>query len=120
MKDTVKFLLGGFAILVIGIVAIIGIYALTYPTSLAIQRNAVEQSKSFIDSHNVQLENHKLEYSRLEVDIAHAGEDETSIAAYKAQQDAIIDMMCQLKSTMDVDTINPQTLTWLNSKGGCQ
>lgn len=92
--------------------------AWVYPQWLAYQRQSVEQSKSFTDANNNMLETYKLEYARLETKKAEAAGDDVK-AAYTAQQGAIVTKMCRQISTMSGGTVNPQTRSWLNSKGGC-
>lgn len=105
------------AILTIGITALQG---QLYPWWLSIQRKSVEQSKSFTDANNNMLETYMLEYSRLDTKVAEAQGDESLIVAYHAQQKAIVGKMCRQISTMAQGTVNPNTITWLNSKGGCK
>lgn len=116
IKWSVLFLIA-VAILAVGISALNGTL---YPWWLSIQRKAVEQSKSFTDANNNMLETYILEHSRLDTKIVEAGEDANTISAYKAQQKAIVEKMCRQISTMRKDTVNPDTLSWLNSKGGCR
>jgi hypothetical protein len=106
-----------FAIIAVGSMAINGTL---YPWWLSIQRKAVEQSKSFTDSNNNMLETYKLEYAKLDTKIAESQGNEDLIKAYKAQQVAVTDRMCRQISTMKKETVNPDTLSWLNSKGGCR
>lgn len=91
-----------------------------YPWWLSIQRKAVEQSKSFTDSNNNMLEFYKLEYIRLDTKIAEAQGLDTITQAYRVQQKAIVGKMCTEISTMAQGTVNPNTLAWLNSNGGCR
>lgn len=93
------------------------IQKVAYPWWLSIQRQSVENSKSFTDANNNMLETYKLEYSRLDVKIS---ESPDSASVYKAQQKAILEKMCVEISTMQRNTVNPQTIQWLNSKGACK
>jgi len=110
------------ALLVIAILAAgtLAIQGQLYPWWLSIQRKSVEQSKSFTDANNNMLASYILEYSRLDTKIAEAGENKAVVTAYKAQQKMIVTKMCLEISTMSTVTVKPSTLTWLNSKGGCQ
>lgn len=101
-------------------VAFTAINGTLYPWWLSIQRRAVEQSKSFTDSNNNMLETYKLEYAKLDTKIAEANGDAGLTGAYEAQQKAIVEKMCREISTMAQGTVNPNTLSWLNSKGGCR
>ena len=120
MKDAV-----GTSVIVVVVLAIIalGILAINgtiYPWWLSIQRQAVEQSKSFSDANNNMLQTYILEYSELDTKIAEADGNPALIPAYKAQQKAIVTKMCRQISTMSRNTVDPSTITWLNNKGGCK
>lgn len=109
------------SLLVIGIF-MVGITALNgtlLPWWYSIQRQTVEQSKSFTNSNNLALQNYIHEYSVLETEIVKAQGHPDVISAYKEQQLAIINLMCMEVSTMHRNTVDPNTLTWLNSHGGC-
>ena len=124
LKEIVKWCLlalVAIAILVVGIGGItMAVNGTLYPWWLSIQRKSVEQSKSFTDANNNMLESYKLEYIRLDTKIAEANGNEVIIQAYKAQQKAIVEKMCREISTMAQGTVNPNTITWLNSNGGCR
>jgi len=110
------------AVVIIAVFALGGlaIQRVVYPWWLSIQRESVESSKSFTDANNSMLETYRLEYFRLETKIAEAKGDPNLTGAYKAQQGAILEKMCRQISTMKIETVNPSTLTWLNSRGGCK
>jgi hypothetical protein len=124
LKEIVKWCLLGLvaiAILVAGIGAItMAANGTLYPWWLSIQRKSVEQSKSFVDSNNNMLETYKLEYVRLDTKIAEANGNDAVVKAYAAQQVAVREKMCKQISTMAQGTVNPNTLAWLNSNGGCR
>lgn len=109
-------------IVVLAIIIFGGLFIqrIAYPWWLSIQREAVEESKSFTDANNNMLQTYMLEYSRLDTKIVEAQGDIELVAAYNAQQIAILERMCRQISTMKIDTVNPNTLTWLNSKGVCK
>jgi hypothetical protein len=90
------------------------------PIWLQFQRNAVEDSKSFTDSNNTMLQKYIADYAKLDTKIAETKGDKALAGAYKAQQIAIIDAMCQEISTMKADTVRPSTKMWLSEKGNCQ
>ena len=96
-------------------ICVVGSFAL-YPVWLAYHRVSLEQSKSFTDSHNNMLETYVLEYSRLDTKIV---SDPESKPQYEAQQKALIEQMCQIKSTMGIGTINPDIVRFLATHGGC-
>lgn len=110
----------GLVVISIFTVAITALNGTLYPWWLSIQRKAVEQSKSFTDANNNMLESYKLEYSRLDTKIAEANGNTGITQAYEAQQKAIVEKMCREISTMAQGTVNPNTLSWLNSNGGCR
>jgi len=124
LKEVVKWCLialVAIAILVVGITGIsMAVTGTAYPWWLSIQRKAVEQSKSFTDANNNMLESYMLEHSRLDTKIAEASGNESLTQAYEAQQKAIVGKMCLEISTMAQGTVNPNTLSWLNSNGGCR
>ena len=124
LKEVVKWCLIGLvaiAILVVGITGIsMAVNGTAYPWWLSIQRKAVEQSKSFTDANNNMLESYMLEHSRLDTKVAEANGNENLTQAYEAQQKAIVGKMCLEVSTMAQGTVNPNTLAWLNSNGGCR
>lgn len=91
-----------------------------YPAYLENQRKAVEQSDSFVDSNNMMLQTYINEYNTLDTKIAEAQGDETLISAYLSQQKSIINLMCTQISTMAQGTVNPNTNSFLASKGGCR
>ena len=105
-----------FTLLTAGGMAING-WAL--PKWLSIERKAVEQSKSFTDANNNMLSTYSMEYQALDVKIAESSGNTELVSVYKAQQKAILRKMCQEVSTMSPGTVNPTTIQWINSKGGC-
>lgn len=124
LKQVVKWCLlalVAIAILTAGIAGIImAAQGTLYPWWLSIQRKSVEQSKSFTDSNNNMLQTYKLEYIRLDAQIIAANGNPALVNVLEAQQKAIIEKMCLEISTMAQGTINPNTLAWLNSNGGCR
>jgi|WetSurSiteA1Bulk_404760.scaffolds.fasta_scaffold14270_3 hypothetical protein len=124
LKEVVKWCLIGLVAIAILTVGIAGITMATqgtlYPWWLSIQRKAVEQSKSFTDANNNMLESYMLEHSRLDTKIVEANGNKSITQAYVAQQKAIVEKMCREVSTMAQGTVNPNTLSWLNSNGGCR
>jgi hypothetical protein len=118
--ETIKYTL--LALLVIAILTIgtLALQGQLYPWWLAIQRQSVEQSKSFTDANNNMLATYILEHAALDTKTIEANDNAPVVAAYKAQQKAIVAKMCLQISTMDTNTVKPNTLTWLNNKGGCR
>jgi len=96
-----------------------GVDAYFLPWYTAIQRNVVEQSKSFTDSHNEALIKDEQAYAALDVNIAQST-DASTIKAYKAQQVAILNTMCETMSTMKPDTISPLVTSFVAQHGGCR
>jgi hypothetical protein len=109
-------------IIVVAVLAFGGLFIqrVAYPWWLSIQREAVEESKSFTDANNNMLQAYVLEHSRLDTKIAEAQGETDLVVAYNAQQTAIVERMCRQISTMKRDTVNPNTIQWLNSNGGCK
>jgi hypothetical protein len=124
MKQELKMVLWycflGIMVISIFTVAFTALNGTLYPWWLSIQRKSVEQSKSFTDANNNMLESYMLEHSRLDTKIAEANGNESLTQAYGAQQKAIVGKMCMEVSTMAQGTVNPNTLAWLNSNGGCR
>lgn len=88
------------------------------PAWLGVQRNAVENSKSYNDSRNTALTTSIQEYNALEVKVAEAKGDEALTDAYKAQQKAILNNMCQM--VVSTKEIAPNTQQFLAEHGGCK
>lgn len=95
-----------------------GINKILYPAQVQLQREVVQQSKSFVDSTNTSLINFKAEHGRLAVKIAES-KNESAVAAYKAQQNQLIEQMCKISATMDKATIDRDVVNFINEKGGC-
>lgn len=117
-KSTVKALALTLLVIVVAIASYLLIARVVYPAWFAIQRESVEESKSFVDSSNIMLQTYMLEYARLDVNIAQS--DAATAKAYRGQQRAIINKMCSQVATMEPSTIQPSTMAWLTIKGGCQ
>lgn len=114
-----------YAVITVVVIAVLALGGLAvqrvvYPWWLSVQREAVEESKSFTDANNNMLQAYMLEYSRLDTKIAEAQGNVELVAAYNAQQSAIVERMCRQISTMKRDTVNPTTIQWLNGKGNCK
>lgn len=112
-----------FTLLTLLVVAILSFGGLairryTLPAWFGIQREAVQESKSFVDSTNSNLANLKTEYTRLQAKIAESEKGE-SIAAYEAQQDMVIDQMCIVVKTMNGNNVDYTINTFLAEHGGC-
>ena len=90
------------AVLAVGLLAINGV---VLPWERAIDRNVVEQSKSFTDSNNNMLATYMLEYGRLDVEIAKVKDNPDLSGAYISQQKAIVGRMCKQMATMNRATI---------------
>ena len=108
------------ALLIVAILSFgwLGISRVVYPWWLSIQREAVEDSKSYTDSTNIAMANYIREYHSLDSKIAEAKGDQFLIAPYQAQQSAILNQMCQIKATMN--DVAPDTQVFLSQHGGCQ
>jgi hypothetical protein len=119
-KEVVKWSLLTLVVITILTLGVTALNGSLYPWWLSIQRKSVEESKSFVDGNNNMLETYMLEHSRLDTKIAEAQGDETLTSAYQSQQKAIVGKMCRQISTMKKSTVNPDTISWLNSNGGCR
>jgi len=119
-KEVIKWTLISLVALAIMTVGITALNGTLYPWMLSIQRHSVEQSKSFVDANNNMLQNYMLEYSRLDTKIVETQGNEGLVQAYQSQQKAIVGRMCTEISTMQQNTVNPNTLQFLNSHGGCR
>lgn len=120
LKQVLWYCFLGIVVISIFAVAFTALNGTLYPWWLSIQRKSVEQSKSFTDANNNMLGSYKLEYTRLDTKIAEAQGLDTITQAYRMQQKAIVGKMCLEISTMAQGTVNPNTLAWLNSNGGCR
>lgn len=107
-------------VLVIGLLQGFGLISL--PFIKTVEREAVEQSKSYNDSKSIQLVNFIKEYNSLETKAIEAETNkELAVAkAYRSQKDAVFAMICQHISTMDINNINPKTLKFISINGGCE
>lgn len=118
MKQVVNVAIGIVVFISIIVAGIFALNSALLSAWLGVQRNAVENSKSFNDSRNTALTTFIQEYNALEVKVAEAKGDESLTSAYKAQQKAIFNNMCQMAvSTKD---IAPNTRQFLAEHGGCK
>lgn len=117
MKEGLKNWFGGLTyavgITLIVIVVIVMIYSAlfflwagTLPFGLSVQRNAVEESKSYIDSANSMMVTYMQDYTRNETN--------------PAQQQADLNAICEQISHMKRDTVSPMVSQFIASKGGCR
>lgn len=86
--------------------AVLAFFAFVYPQSLAIQREAVEQSKSYNDASNIALSNYIVEYN--------------SPNATDGQKKAIIGAMCEIVMKMNSESVSPRVKKFLSQNGGCE
>lgn len=101
------------------VLAMFGLNAGLYPRWLGVQRNAVEESKSYVDSANSSLTTYAQEYRALDSKIAEADNNADVVATYKAQQKAIMNSMCQQIASMKANTISPVSSAFVAEHGGC-
>ncbi len=87
-----------------------------YPAWMGVQREAVQQSKSFVDSTNTTLGKLKLEHGRLAVKVL---ESPDSTGVYEAQQQQVIEQMCTIVATMGESTVDRSIISFINEEGGC-
>lgn len=88
-----------------------------YPAWLGVQRESVENSKSYNDSLNAVMARYILAYNDMEIKIAEA-ENQDVVNVYVTQRDAIFSQMCVLKATMR--NVPPDSLAFIAKHGGCQ
>lgn len=115
---TVWWALLGLTALAILIFGGIAIQRYAYPMWIGVQRDAVQESKSFVDSTNSNLANLKTEHLLLQTKIVESEKPE-SIAAYKAQQEMVISQMCIIAGTMEDSTVSQDIRSFLAEKGQC-
>jgi len=127
MRRTVGDVAGsvGLTVWALGLLALIvgGVFAINavvYPWWLRVQREGVEQSKSYNDSRNQMLFTYKDQYADLEVKIVDVNGNKDAVAAYRGQEKAILGSMCQLVGTMKTGTIAPDISAFLVEHGGCR
>ena len=87
-----------------------------YPKQLQIERQAVEQSKSFTDSHNMALTNMMLEYKTLDTQLTTTDDPELQ-SSIRKQQQAIVQTMCRMTATMAEGTVDPVIVGFLAQHG---
>lgn len=83
-----------------------GWFAILRPMQLQVERNAVEQSKSYNDASNIALSNYMVEYE--------------SPNATDGQKKAIINAMCEITLKMKAELISPRVSKFLAKNGGCE
>ena len=114
----------GYAVWALLLIAVVagGLFAFNsvlYPWWLSVQRESVENSKSYNDSRNSQLFTYMSEYKDLESKIAENESNLPAVTAYRGQQGAILDSMCQIVGTMNSETVSPDIVAFLFQYGGC-
>lgn len=108
-------------ILAIVVAGVAVIDRVVYPWYLQTQREGVEASKSYNDSRNQMLFTYMSEWRDLETKVAEAGDaNPAAVTAYRGQQQAILDSMCQLTGTMNAGTVAPDITAFLAQRGGCR
>lgn len=112
MREEARFV-GGllfWLIIVLIVIAIISAGAFYwnayfYPKWLGVQRNAVENSKSYVDSTNSAMMTYIQQYEAL---------------PDSPQRTAVMNDLCQLYSTMKPDTVRPLIASFVAEHGGCR
>jgi lipopolysaccharide export LptBFGC system permease protein LptF len=113
-----KVLLAAVIVVVVLTAVGYGLDAAFLPWYTGLQRNVVEQSKSFTDSSNLAMTNAIQQYDAINVSITQT-QDQAEIAAYKAQQQALKNDICKTRATMKPETVSADVNSWLASHGGC-
>ena len=85
-----------FAVIICATLTVFAVYgliaqAISRPIIYETQRNAIEQSKSFIDGQNSAITDHRLEHGRLAIDAAESKQP----AVYNAQMTALKNSACE-------------------------
>lgn len=109
MKDLFAGCLGVVAVLAVITLLVfwtVGLNAVVLPFNLQIQRNAAEQSKSFVDAHNSQM----LGY------VQDANRNDISEGQFNADKNAI----CALMGRMPAGSVNRTVQQFINNNGGCK
>lgn len=96
-----------------------GIYAVTAPMRAAVDRNVVENSKSYTDSNNQAMLTFIQDYNALGVKIAQAQGNTDLITSYKGQQSADVNLICGNYTKMPVDAVSPVVRSFVYQRGGC-
>ena len=110
----------GTICLVIFITALFGVNTFLEPLGLKAEREAVLQSQGYVDGSISGLETYKTEYARLEVKLAEAGNNKPLIAAYQAQQKAMLESICHMVAKMQSETVPTDVTNFIKTEGGCK
>ncbi len=97
-------------------------YGWVLPWQKSIERQAVKQSESFVNSQSDSMSTDMTQYAGLEVQLAQANTagDTGTATAIKGQENMIISQMCIQLHGMAKNTINPAYTSFVASHGGCQ
>ena len=109
------------AIVVGGTVFSLWLNGWALPWEAKIERTPVKQSESFTNSSNLAIQGMIDQYNGLEVEKAkaQAANDDGSVSAYNAQEQSMIAHICMQISTMNIDTVAPSNLAFVQTHGGC-
>jgi len=113
----------GFAVLSTAIYAFgMWQYSWALPWQMKIERQAVKQSESFVNSQNDALSNMVTQYGGLEIQLAQANTagDTGTATAVKGQERMIISQMCRAINGMAPGTVAYNNSSFIASHGGCQ
>lgn len=104
---------------VLAILVGFGVWAGLFPLGLAVQRNAVEQSKSYTDSTNTAMIMYMQDWQKLDTEIAKSEGNVFLIATYRGQQRSDINLICATKASMRPETVSSVVLQFISQNGGC-
>jgi hypothetical protein len=97
-------------------------YGWALPWQMKIERQAVKQSQSFVNSQNDALQTFITTYGGLEIQRTQAktaGDTDTA-TAITSQEKMILSQMCHQMANMNQDTISSYAKSFVASHGGCQ
>jgi hypothetical protein len=106
-------------IIVVAVIALGGlvIYSQLGPRRVQIEREIVENSKSYNDSGNIAIANYIATYLSLDSKVSETDNKEQQ-TVYRAQQKAIMQQICMQINTMSAKA--PSNVQFINQYGGCQ
>jgi hypothetical protein len=113
----------GFAVLSTAIYAFgMWQYSWALPWQMKIERQAVKQSESFVNSQNDALSNMITQYGGLEIQYAQAKNvgDTGTETAVTGQERMILNQMCLQINGMAKGTVAPNISSFVGQHGGCQ
>jgi len=118
IKQMWKLFFALLAMLVIVSLVLTAVNGFALPWQLGMQRNAVEQSRSFIDSRNTQAIN-KIE-RWFDLERQRMGADPDTAMAIEGQQQFLYENICALAQEQNRTTVLSQVRLFLAEHGNCR